>query len=51
MPRDPTLEPRIEEAKVAKAAPSGQENPLGPELFRFLKDLKANNERAWFQEH
>ena len=20
-------------------------------LFRFLKDLKANNERAWFQEH
>lgn len=27
------------------------ENPLGPELFRFLKDLKAHNDRAWFQEN
>lgn len=25
--------------------------PFGPGLFRFLKDLKANNERPWFLEH
>jgi uncharacterized protein (TIGR02453 family) len=25
------------------------ENPLGPGLFRFLKDLKAHNDRTWFQ--
>jgi uncharacterized protein (TIGR02453 family) len=24
---------------------------FGPELFRFLKDLKANNDRAWFAEN
>lgn len=27
------------------------EAPFDAALFRFLKDLKANNERAWFQEH
>ncbi len=26
------------------------EAPFNAALFRFLKDLKANNERAWFQE-
>ena len=34
---------------ASKANPTGLENPLGPGLFRFLKDLKAHNERAWFQ--
>ncbi|MCE1204252.1 MAG: DUF2461 domain-containing protein [Holophagaceae bacterium] len=36
---------------ATKAIRTDLENPLGPELFRFLKDLKANNDRAWFQEH
>ncbi len=31
-----------------KATPSTLENPLGPGLFRFLKDLKAHNDREWF---
>lgn len=34
---------------MAKTAPASLENPLGPELFQFLDDLKANNDRAWFQ--
>jgi len=32
-----------------KAAEVVCENPLGPELFRFLKDLKGHNDREWFQ--
>ncbi len=34
---------------AAKATEVSFENPLGPGLFRFLKDLKAHNEREWFQ--
>jgi uncharacterized protein (TIGR02453 family) len=46
----PTLEASIREVEVApKATPSEFENPLGPGLFRFLKDLKAHNDRDWFQ--
>ena len=26
-------------------------NPLRPELFCFVRDLKANNEREWFETH
>jgi len=36
---------------ASKPASTGLENPLGPGLFRFLKDLKAHNERAWFLEN
>lgn len=28
-----------------------QGNPLGPELFRFVETLTANNRREWFHEH
>jgi uncharacterized protein (TIGR02453 family) len=28
-----------------------EQSLLGPGLFRFLKDLKANNDREWFQEN
>lgn len=34
---------------AAKMTSSGRENPLGPGLFRFLMDLKAHNDREWFQ--
>ncbi|MBP1771982.1 MAG: hypothetical protein H6P99_1145 [Holophagaceae bacterium] len=34
---------------ATKAIRFDMENPLGPGLFRFLKDLKAHNDRAWFQ--
>ncbi len=34
---------------ATKAIRTDIENPLGPELFRFLKALKANNDREWFQ--
>ena len=34
---------------ASKATPSALENPLGPGLFRFLKDLKVHNDRDWFQ--
>jgi uncharacterized protein (TIGR02453 family) len=34
-----------------KGIPAEEQVPLGPGLFRFLKDLKANNEREWFQEN
>jgi len=36
---------------AAKTTSSGAENPLGPSLFRFLKDLKAQNDREWFSEN
>lgn len=32
-----------------RQAPPVFENPLGPGLFRFLKDLKTHNDRDWFQ--
>ena len=34
-----------------KTVEPGMENPLGPGCFRFLRDLKAHNDRDWFQEH
>ncbi|HJV38543.1 MAG TPA: DUF2461 domain-containing protein [Geothrix sp.] len=34
---------------ATKAIHTNLENPLGPGLFRFLKDLKAHNDREWFQ--
>lgn len=30
---------------------TSMETVFQPELFRFLADLKVNNDRAWFQEH
>ena len=33
---------------ASKTPPSEFENPLGPGLFRFLKDLKTHNDREWF---
>lgn len=30
---------------------SGFENPFGPELFDFLNDLAAHNDRGWFERH
>ena len=34
---------------ASRATKAMFENPLGPGLFRFLKDLKAHNDRGWFQ--
>lgn len=34
---------------ATKTTLSAPENPLGPGLFRFLKDLKTHNDREWFQ--
>lgn len=30
---------------------SRQESPFGPELFRFLDELEANNRKEWFDAH
>lgn len=30
---------------------AGAERHFGPDLFRFLKDLEANNDRDWFEEN
>lgn len=32
-------------------APAMPESPLSPELFDFLRELRAHNHRDWFQEH
>lgn len=37
--------------KKTAAAQPALETRFDPKLFRFLKDLKAHNERAWFQEN
>lgn len=34
-----------------KGKSSESESLLGPGLFKFLRDLKAHNEREWFSEH
>lgn len=36
---------------VKRSAEPELENPLGPGLFSFLKELKAHNDREWFQEN
>lgn len=33
------------------AKSSAFENPFGPELFAFVRDLTANNDREWFQQN
>ena len=29
----------------------GDPNPFGPGVFRFLRTLARNNDRAWFETH
>jgi uncharacterized protein (TIGR02453 family) len=36
---------------MASAVAKTTSRSFGPELFRFLKDLKANNDRTWFAEN